>query len=64
MPGKPDFNHEASKRALGDIKGLVDKGRRARLMAKLRPQQPAAPAPEEPDEDELMAKVAALRGGR
>lgn len=64
MPGKPDFKHEANKRALGDISGLVAKGRRARLLAKLRPQHAPAAAPEEPDEDDLMQKVAALRGGR
>jgi hypothetical protein len=60
MPGKPDF--EANKRALADIGGLVSRGRRARLMAKLRPPQAPAAKSEPPDADDLMAKVAALRG--
>jgi hypothetical protein len=63
MPGKPDAQHEANKRALADIRGLVSKGRRARLLAKLRPPQAPAAQAEPPDEDELMSKVAALRGG-
>lgn len=62
MPGTPpDF--EAHKQALVDIRGLVAKGRRARLLAKLRPQQAPRPAAEPPDEEDLMAKVAALREG-
>lgn len=61
MPGKPDF--EANKRALQDISGLIAKGRRARLMAKLRPPRAAAEPAKTPDEDELMSKVAALHGG-
>jgi hypothetical protein len=64
FPSKADPSHEANKRALSDIGGLVAKGRRARLMAKLRPQQAPAEKPEPPDEDELMQKVALLRGGR
>jgi hypothetical protein len=60
MPGKPDF--EAHKAALADIRGLVAKGRRARLMAKLRPPRTPAAKAEPPDEDDLMQKVAALRG--
>lgn len=63
MPGKVDPKHEANKRALADISGLVAKGRRARLMAKLRPPQAPAAQAEPPDEDELMRKVAALHGG-
>lgn len=63
MPGKPDFNHEANRRALADIRGLIDKGRRARLLAKLRPQRAPKPAEAPPDEDELMLKVAALKEG-
>lgn len=63
MPGKPNHLHEGNRRALKDIGGLISKGRQSRLLAMMRPPQAPAEQQDGPDEDDLLTRAAAMRGG-